>query len=83
MKTFEEILEKLKNHFKDGEVELLNTSSQHIGHNSSGMHLKAIIKDNSFKGISTLDQHRIVHNLLKDEIGNEIHAITIQTSYFE
>ena len=43
MKTFEEILEKLKKHFKDGQVELLNTSSQHIGHNSSGMHLKAII----------------------------------------
>ena len=81
MKTFEEILHKLQNHFKGGEVELLNTSSQHIGHNSSGMHLKAIIKHASFEGKSTLDQHRLVHSLLKDEIGKEIHAITIHTSY--
>ena len=80
MKTFEEILHKLQNHFKGGEVELLNTSSQHIGHNSSGMHLKATIKHNTFKGKSTLDQHRLVHSLLKDEIGKEIHAITIHTS---
>ena len=83
MKTFEEILKKLQNHFKDGHVELINTSSQHVGHNSSGMHLKATIKDNKFKGISTLDQHRMVHSILKDEIGKEIHAITIHTSCFE
>ena len=83
MKTFEDILQKLKKHFEDGEVELLNTSSQHIGHNSSGMHLKAIIKHHSFKNKTTLNQHRIVHKILEEEIGKEIHAITIHTSFDE
>ena len=80
MKTFEEILQKLKDHFAGGEVELVNTSSQHIGHNNSGMHLKATIKHVGFKGKSTIDCHRMVHDVLKEEIGREIHAITIHTN---
>ena len=51
-----------------------------MGHNNSGMHLKATIKYDGFKGKSTLDRHRMVHALLKEEIGREIHAITIDTS---
>ena len=49
MKTFEEILQKLKDHFVGGEVDLVNTSSQHMGHNNSGMHLRATIKYEGFK----------------------------------
>ena len=80
IKTFEEILQKLKKHFAGGQVSLENTSSQHMGHNNSGMHLKTTIHFDGFKGKSTLDRHRIVHSLLKEEIGREIHAITIHTS---
>ena len=81
MKTFEEILQKLKNHFDGGQVSLENTSSQHMGHNNSGMHLKTTIHFDGFKGKSTMDRHRMVHSVLKEEIGREIHAITIHTSY--
>ena len=44
------------------------------------MHLKTTIKYDGFKGISTLDRHRMVLTLLKEEIGREIHAITIHTN---
>ena len=44
-------------------------------------HLKTIIKYDGFKGKSTLECHRMVHSILKKEIGREIHAITIHTSY--
>ena len=80
IKTFEEILQKLKKHFAGGQVSLENTSSQHMGHNNSGMHLKATINFDGFKGKSTLDRHRMVHSVLKEEIGKEIHAITILTN---
>ena len=80
MKTFEEILQKLKKHFAGGQVSLENTSSQHMGHNNSGMHLKTTIHYDGFKGKSTMDRHRMVHSVLKEEIGREIHAITIHTS---
>ena len=80
IKTFEEILQKLKKHFAGGQVSLENTSSQHMGHNNSGMHLKTTIHFDGFKGKSTLDRHRMVQSVLKEEIGREIHAITIHTS---
>ena len=80
IKTFEEILQKLKDHFAGGQVSLENTSSQHMGHNNSGMHLKTTIHFDGFKGKSTMDRHRMVHSVLKEEIGREIHAITIHTS---
>ena len=80
IKTFEEILQKLQDHFVGGQVSLENTSSQHMGHNNSGMHLKTTIHFDGFKGKSTLDRHRMVHSVLKEEIGQEIHALTIQTS---
>ena len=80
IKTFEEILQKLQDHFVGGQVSLENTSSQHMGHNNSGMHLKTTIHFDGFKGKSTMDRHRMVHSVLKEEIGREIHAITINTS---
>ena len=59
---------------------LENTSSRHVGHDAGGLHLKTTIIDSGFKGKSTVEQHRMVHTILKKEIGNEIHAITIHTS---
>ena len=44
------------------------------------MHLKTSIHFNGFKNMSTLDRHRMIHAVLKEQIGKEIHAITIQTS---
>ena len=44
------------------------------------MHLKTTITFSEFAGKSTLEQHRMVHAILKEEIGDEIHAITIDTS---
>jgi len=43
------------------------------------MHLKTTITFSGFSGKSTVEQHRMVHAILKNEIGNEIHAITIET----
>tara|TARA_B100000959_G_C14622769_1_gene476897 strand:- start:263 stop:388 length:126 start_codon:yes stop_codon:yes gene_type:complete len=40
-----------------------------------------MIHDECFKDKSTLDSHRLVHAILKEEIGKEIHAITIHTSH--
>ena len=47
------------------------------------MHLKTTIIFSGFAGKSTVEQHRMVHDVLKNEIGNQIHAITIHTSYDE
>ena len=79
--TFDNIYQKLKDHFNGADITLENTSSQHVGHNAWGLHLKTTIIFDGFKGKSTIDQHKMVHHALKNEIGGEIHAITIVTSY--
>ena len=78
--TFDDIHKKLTDYFPGADVILENTSSQHVGHNNYGMHLKAIINYSGFQGKSTIDQHKMVHCALKKEIGKEIHAITISTN---
>ena len=77
--TFDDIYQKLKEHFPGADVTLENTSSQHVGHNSKGMHLKTTIIYDGFQGKSVIEQHKMVHSVLKEEIGREIHAITIFT----
>ena len=78
--TIDDIHDKLTEHFPGANITLENTSSQHVGHNSHGMHLKTTIIYDGFQGKSTIDQHKMVHSALKNEIGREIHAITISTS---
>ena len=79
MSTIDNIYNKLTSYFSGSEITLENTSSQHVGHNDYGLHLKATIIYDGFEGKSTIDQHKMVHCALKKEIGKEIHAITIST----
>ena len=60
MSTIDDIHKKLQEYFPGAEVTLVNTSSQHVGHNNSGMHLKTTIIYNGFEGKSTIDQHKMV-----------------------
>ena len=83
MSTFDDIYQKLREYFPGADVTLENTSSQHLGHNDRGLHLKTTIIYDGFQGKSTIDQHKMVHHALKQEIGREIHAITIHTSIDE
>ena len=77
--TIDEIREKLIKAFPKADVELINTSSMHIGHNSRGYHLKTVIKYSGFNGISIIEQHRMVQDALKEELGGVIHALSIKT----
>ena len=72
------IKQKLENAFPGAKVELLNTASQHIGHDS-GLHLKTIIKFDGFNGKTLIEQHNMVQKALKEELGKEIHALSIET----
>ena len=42
--TIDEIKQKLMDAFPGAEIELINTSSMHVGHNARGYHLKTEIK---------------------------------------
>ncbi|MBW2985697.1 BolA family transcriptional regulator, partial [Candidatus Woesearchaeota archaeon] len=44
-----------------------------------GLHLKTIIEFQGFKKKTLIEQHNMVQKALKEELGKEIHALSIET----
>tara|TARA_B100000575_G_C23043260_1_gene600478 strand:+ start:968 stop:1198 length:231 start_codon:yes stop_codon:yes gene_type:complete len=42
-------------------------------------HYSATIKSEQFKGLSKIDQHKLVYKSLKGRMGNELHALSLTT----
>ena len=42
-------------------------------------HYSAIIKSEIFKGMSKVEQHKLIYKSLKGKMGNELHALSITT----
>lgn len=45
-----------------------------------GDHYSAYIEHESFKNLSRIEQHRIVHLALGKRLGSQLHALALQTS---
>jgi len=43
-------------------------------------HYSATIKSKIFKGKSKIEQHKIVYKALKGKMGNELHALALNTT---
>lgn len=76
--TIENIKNKLKQEFPNSSIELTNNTSQHHGHDHGGLHLKLKIVNPGFKNLSLVDRHKLVYKALKEEVGSEIHALSIE-----
>ncbi len=44
-----------------------------------GDHYAAHVTAESFRGLSRIAQHRMVHDAMKGKLGPELHALSIQT----
>ena len=44
-----------------------------------GDHFRATVTSDAFAGRSRIDQHRLVYDVLADEIGGAIHALSLKT----
>ena len=44
-----------------------------------GNHYSATIKSSKFSGKSKIEQHKMVYKSLKGKMGNELHALSINT----
>lgn len=45
-----------------------------------GEHYAALVKAPSFKGKSRVQQHQMVYDALRGRMGNELHALALQTA---
>lgn len=83
MTVAEIITEKLKTAFSPSELSVEDQSHLHQGHagHRPGIetHFHVTIVSAAFEGVMRVQRHRMVTNVLKDEIGNPVHALALTT----
>ncbi len=64
-------------------LDVINESELHAGHRSSPgtgeSHFRILVVSDVFSGKSRIERHRLVNELLKDELAGGIHALALAT----
>jgi BolA family transcriptional regulator, general stress-responsive regulator len=64
-------------------LDVINESELHAGHrNSPGTgesHFRILVVSEVFSGKSRIERHRLVNELLKDELAGGVHALALST----
>ena len=62
-------------------LEIVDESYKHAGHvgarEGGNSHFHAKIVSNTFTPLSRLERHRFIHEILKDELNDQIHALSL------
>ena len=69
--TRQNILEKLTEKFPGSKIEIADMTGQ-------SNHFSIFILSKSFDKVSLIDRHKIIYNVFKKELTNEIHALQIK-----
>ncbi|QKX01097.1 BolA/IbaG family iron-sulfur metabolism protein [Wolbachia endosymbiont of Dipetalonema caudispina] len=80
MNIIKTIEEKIRNSIDIIDIDVIDESIKHSGHyftpSSLPSHIKIILISNNFIGMSFLKRHKLIYDLLKDEM-KLIHAISL------
>lgn len=79
----ERIEARLQEQLQAVHVEVVDESHLHAGHAgaaSGGGHFRAFIVSSAFEGQSPVQAQRLVYQALAEEMGGEIHALSIKTA---
>ena len=76
------IYKKLHDFFKPEFLNVINDSEKHKGHsgspNSGNSHFSVTIKSKRLDGLSKINGQRAIHKVLKKDLSEYIHAISIK-----
>ena len=61
-------------------IEIIDESYKHRNHqkDTHGGHFKLLIISNDFNGVSLINRHRLIYDILDEMIKVEIHALSIK-----
>ena len=68
-----EIVQMIKDAIPDAEVQIEDLRGD-------GDHYAAYVRSAEFKGKTRVQQHQMVYKALRGRMGNELHALALQTS---
>ena len=81
MATADTIAQKLTNALMPEEIDVQDVSHKHAGHagwrEGGGTHFEVTIKAAAFAGKSRLQRHRMVNEILADDLVGSIHALEL------
>lgn len=77
-----EHIKNILQNLKPEKLEVIDQSHKHKGHaawrEGGGTHFDVLIVSSEFEGKSQLQRHKLVYNLLKKELEDSIHALSIK-----
>ena len=82
MNTRERIDAKLREALSPASLEVIDESHLHAGHGGAReggeTHYRVLVTAAAFAGKSRLDRHRMINELLADELAGTVHALAIR-----
>ena len=84
MTVIEQLKEKISRELTAEHVEIVDDSWKHAGHKQAPVgleatHLTITVVSPKFEGIGLMDQHRMVHEVLKQARETHLHALQLKT----
>ena len=79
LSTQADIENKLTTELAPVHLEVINESSNHNVPPGSESHFKLVVVSEAFAGKNLLARHRLINEVLADELANKIHALTMHT----
>jgi BolA family transcriptional regulator, general stress-responsive regulator len=84
MSVIDQLKEKLIRELDASYVEIIDDSWRHAGHLEAkpgleATHLSITVVSPRFEGVSLIDQHRLVHEVLKEARQTHLHALQLKT----
>ena len=73
------IRQRLEEAFQPQHLEVVNESSQHNVPPGSESHFKVVVISAEFEGKNLVARHRMINEILADELQNKIHALALHT----
>ena len=74
------IEQKLRDALDPVELDVIDQSAAHAGHAgaaSGGGHYRVIVVSDAFEGMSQVQRHRRIYEILADEMRSAIHALSM------
>jgi BolA family transcriptional regulator, general stress-responsive regulator len=78
------ITEKLTTAFAPESLQVVDESHQHVGHAGhrpgGETHFRVYIVSDAFRGKTRIDRHRMIHEALRRDLAEGIHALAIHAA---
>ncbi|XP_047528736.1 bolA-like protein DDB_G0274169 [Vanessa atalanta] len=68
---------KLQSALQTKHLEVINESHMHNVPKNAETHFKVVVVSDKFDGLALIKRHRLVNDILKDELQNGVHALSI------